>query len=136
MKHRNTAAGHSASTLRERIRQAREILGMTRAQLARLVGVGTSAAVQWEQANGTSPSVANLIAIAQVTEVSFEWLATGRGMARVKADGEVSAIHKDCMAHDLYEEQILTLSRKVPRPQREPLLGYLQAVYASGKTGK
>jgi transcriptional regulator with XRE-family HTH domain len=47
MKHRNTAARHSASTLRERIRQARELLGMSRAELARLVGVGASAAVQW-----------------------------------------------------------------------------------------
>lgn len=136
MKHRNTAAGHSASTLRERIRQARDVLGMTRTELARHVGVGTSAAVQWEQPHGTSPSVANLIAIAHATDVSFEWLATGRGLARVKEDGEVSAIHKDCMALDLYEEQILILSRKVPRSQRAPLLSYLQAVYSSIKPAK
>jgi len=134
MKHRNTAARHSSSTLRERIRQAREILGMTRAQLARQVGVGASAAVQWEQPKGTSPSVANLIAIAHATDVSFEWLATGRGMARVKADGEVSAIHKDCMAHDLYEETLLVLGRNVPRPQREPLLNFLHAAYPSRKS--
>jgi transcriptional regulator with XRE-family HTH domain len=133
MKHRNTAARHSASTLRERIRQARELLGMSRAELARLVGVGASAAVQWEQPKGTSPSVANLIAIAYATDVSFEWLATGRGMARVRADGEVSAIHRDCMAHDLYEENILVLARNVPRPQREPLLNFLRAAYPSKK---
>lgn len=134
MKHRNTAARHSASSLRERIRQARELLGMSRAELARLVGVGASAAVQWEQPKGTSPSVANLIAIAQATDVSFEWLATGRGMARVRSDGEVSAIDRDCMAHDLYEETILVLARNVPRPQREPLLNFLRAAYPSRKS--
>jgi hypothetical protein len=89
--------------------------------------------VQWEQPKGTSPSVANLIAIAYATDVSFEWLATGRGMARVRADGEVSAIHRDCMAHDLYEESILVLARNVPRPQREPLLNFLRAAYPSKK---
>jgi transcriptional regulator with XRE-family HTH domain len=134
MKHRNTAARHSASSVRERIRQARELMDMSRAQLARLVGVGASAAVQWEQPRGTSPSVANLIAIAFVTDVSFEWLATGRGMARAKADGEVSAIHKDCMAHDLYEETLLVLGRNVPRSQREPLLTFLRAAYSSKKS--
>lgn len=133
MKRRIAAARHPTSTLRERIRQARELLGMSRAELARLVGVGASAAVQWEQPKGTSPSVANLIAIAHATHVSFEWLATGRGMARVREDGEVSALHKDCIAHDLYEETLLVLGRNVPRPQREPLLHFLRAAYPSRK---
>lgn len=35
MKHRIAAARHSTSTLRERIRQAREVLSMSRAELAR-----------------------------------------------------------------------------------------------------
>lgn len=134
MKHRNTAARHSASALRERIRQARELLGMSRAELARLVGVGASAAVQREQPKGTLPSGANLIAIAYATDVSFEWLATGRGMARVRADGEISAIHRDCIAHDLYEETLLVFGRNVPRSQREPLLHFLRAAYPFKKS--
>ena len=130
MKSRNAAPRFSPPTLRERIRQARELLGMSRAELARKVGVGTSAAVQWEQTKGTSPSVANLATIAQVTDVSFEWLATGRGPARLTHAAEPFAIHKDCMAHDLFEEQILCLARKVPRAHRELLMRYLTAVYS------
>lgn len=103
---------------------------MSRTQLARRVGVGTSAAVQWEQVDGTSPSVANLVTIAQVTDVAFEWLATGRGFARLGVNEESFAIHKDCMAHDLFEEQILCLARNVPRSHREHLVRYLMAVYA------
>ena len=106
---------------------------MSRAELARKVGVGTSAAVQWEQVKGTSPSVANLVTIAQVTDVAFEWLATGRGPARLGMTQEPFAIHKDCMAHDLFEEQILCLARKVPRTHREHLLRYLIAVYTERK---
>lgn len=103
---------------------------MSRAELAREVGVGTSAAVQWEQIKGTSPSVANLATLAQITDVSFEWLATGRGSARLGVANEPSAIHKDCMAHDLFEEQILCVARKVPRAHREHLMRFLMAVYS------
>ena len=129
MKSRITAGRQSALSLRGRIRQAREILGLSRAQLARKVGVSASAAVQWERPHGTSPSAANLIAIAHATDVSFEWLSTGRGSARVSGDHEAPAIHRDCMAHDLYEEEILSLARKVPHAQREHLIQYLRSVY-------
>lgn len=129
MKSRITAGRHSAPSLRGRIRHAREMLGLSSAQLARKVGVSASAAVQWERPHGTSPSAANLIAIAQATDVSFEWLSTGRGSARVLGDHETPVIHRDCMAHDLYEEEILSLARKVPYSQREHLIQYLRSVY-------
>jgi len=48
--------------------------------LAVLVGVKRSSANQWESPNlGKEPSTSNLIKIALITGVSFEWLATGRG---------------------------------------------------------
>lgn len=53
---------------------------MSRAHLARRIGVVASAAVQWELPNGTSPRLRHLVAIAEITGVSFEWLATGRGL--------------------------------------------------------
>ena len=102
---------------------------MARAELARKVGVGASAAVQWEQAEATSPSVRHLIAIAQITDVSFEWLATGRGSARLGGAHETSAIHPGSVAHDLFEEHLLALARKIPRAHREALLHYLQISY-------
>lgn len=106
------------------------MLGLSRAQLARQVGVSPSAAVQWEHPEGTSPSVANMARIAQVTETSFEWLTTGRGRARAGDNGEPLPIHRDCMAIDLYEEQMLAVARNVPRNQRELLMKFLQSIYS------
>lgn len=46
--------------------------------LADLIGVSRSALAQWETSM-SSPSLSNLRKIAETLEVSFEWLATGRG---------------------------------------------------------
>jgi transcriptional regulator with XRE-family HTH domain len=115
--------------LHSRIRQARELLGLSRSELARRVGVGPSAAIQWELPKGTAPSVKHLIAIAETTDVSFEWLTTGRGSARLGMTHEIPAISPDCFAHDLFEEELLKLARRVPGRHRDALLRYLQLVY-------
>jgi transcriptional regulator with XRE-family HTH domain len=130
MKRRITAGHHSAPPLRERIRRAREALGLSRAQLARKVGVSASAAVQWERPHGTSPSAANLIAIAKITDVSFEWLSTGRGLPRLGGDEEIPAISRECMAHDLFEERVLLLARNLPHAHRDAFLHYFEKVYS------
>lgn len=133
MKHRTAVDRTPSALLRERLREAREAIGLSRAQLARRVGVVASAAVQWEQPKGTLPSVSNLLAIAMVTEVSFEWLATGRGHARLNHGGDDPVIHADCFTQDLFEERVLRLVRKIPRAHREPLLGYLETIYPVGR---
>lgn len=130
MKRRITAVHHSAPSLRERIRRAREALGVSRAQLARRVGVSASAAVQWERRYGTSPSAANLIAIAKITDVSFEWLSTGRGVPRLGGDHESPAISKNCMALDLFEERVLLIARKLPHAHRDAFLHYFEKLYS------
>ena len=115
-------------TLFSRVREARKLMGVSRAELARRVGVKPSAAVQWEHEEGTAPSVRNLIKIATEADVSFEWLATGRGMARPKALREVSAVTTDDFAHNMFEEQLLVLSRDVPTRWREPLILFLRTI--------
>jgi len=129
MKNRITASSYAKLGMSGRIRQARELIGLSRADLAKRIGVGASAAVQWEHVNGTSPSVKHLIAIAQITDVSFEWLATGRGPARLGEPQQDPAVNPECFAQDLYEEQMLALSRQIPMRHRELLLRYLQTVY-------
>lgn len=129
MKNSSAVARKSTSVLRDRIRQSREMLGLSRAELAREVGVVASAAAQWEQSEGTTPSLENLAAIAQVTEVSFDWLATGRGYARFRGGHEDLAIHPDSLAMDPFEEEMLALVRKMPQSHRYPFLTYLKAVY-------
>jgi len=62
----------------DRITFARKRLGLSQAQLASILGVSRGACGQWEQGVST-PSVTHMIELARVTEVSFEWLATGRG---------------------------------------------------------
>jgi len=115
-------------TLTARIREARRLTGLSRAELARQVGVRPSAAVQWEHENGTAPSVGNLIKIATLTHVSFEWLSTGRGTARPKDLQETPAVTTEDFAHSLFEEQMLGLAREIPQKWREPLVQFLRTM--------
>ncbi len=72
--------------LANRIRRARRRKGMTQAELASRLNVSRSAVGNWESPTGIMPCTTRLITIALVTEVSFEWLATGRnGLEAVPA---------------------------------------------------
>jgi transcriptional regulator with XRE-family HTH domain len=51
---------------------------VTQEAFAALLGVSRSAVANWESGVGV-PDMQNLIAIAQVSGMSFEYLATGRG---------------------------------------------------------
>lgn len=117
-----------SSNLANRIREARRLSDMTRAQLARHIGVKPSAAAQWEYDNGTAPTVRNLILIATVTGVSFEWLATGRGAPKARTQDHVPAIRNEDFAHTLFEEQMLHLARDTPLRWRDPLLQFLRVI--------
>lgn len=64
--------------INERIKLAREAVPMTPAELARRTKVKPSSVSLWESGKNT-PSVKNLIQIAIICRVRFEWLATGRG---------------------------------------------------------
>ena len=113
----------AATGLCFRLRQAREMLGISRSELARRTGVKPSAAIQWEHENGTHPSTAHLIHIANITNVAFEWLATGRGPARRQQD----TLMPETIAMDLFEESLLKLARRVPSAARAPLLALLKS---------
>lgn len=67
------------SKLYERIREARRLTGLTQETLAAELGISRSAVAQWEMAEGTAPSVENLIALSKRSGLFFEYLATGRG---------------------------------------------------------
>lgn len=62
-----------------RVRVARQRAGMTQDQLASRLGVTRGAVANWEVSQRPKPSVSNLIEVANTTNVSIEWLATGRG---------------------------------------------------------
>ena len=118
----------SSNRLSDRIRRARRLARMTQAQLAAHCGVRPSAAAQWEAREGTAPTVENLIKVAQATRVAFEWLATGRGSARL--DVETPAADVDAFAQDLDEERLLQVFRRVPYARRAQLVELLDALVA------
>jgi transcriptional regulator with XRE-family HTH domain len=115
--------------LRDRIRQARLAAGMTKAELARRVGVCVSAAVQWEHPDGTSPTIKHLARIASIVGVAFEWLATGRGPTHV----EPASASRHAVAASTFEERLLDVARRVPSERREPMIA-LVAEWARAPT--
>lgn len=106
-------------SLSVRVRQCRSAARFSQAQLAALVGVHRSAVAQWEQADGTSPSVDHLAQVATASGVLFEWLATGRGsMFPAGCEFEVATQVGD-FARDELENRILDSMRRLSRRHRE-----------------
>lgn len=61
-----------------RLAAARSYADLTQSGLGKELGVNRSAVSQWEKEH-TDPAAKNLRAVAELTGVNFEWLATGRG---------------------------------------------------------
>ncbi|UNP29198.1 helix-turn-helix transcriptional regulator [Lysobacter gummosus] len=62
-----------------RIRVARQRTGMTQHELAARMHVTRNAVANWELNARPNPSLSHLVRLAITLNVSFEWLATGRG---------------------------------------------------------
>jgi hypothetical protein len=83
--------------------------------------------VQWEHPLHTAPNTTNLARVAEITGVSFEWLATGRGSPWLSGGDGTPAIDPVMIAATLFEEQLLQIARQLPQAQHEPLLAFLQS---------
>jgi len=78
--------------LHTRIKMARRHPNLSQSKLAEAVGVQRSAVSHWEATLGKTPTVNNLLKIAEITKVQFEWLATGRGGMALSQDTELESI--------------------------------------------
>lgn len=118
----------SASRLPDRIRHARRLAHLTQAAIARKISVTASAAAQWELPDGTSPNVDNLIKVATICGVSFEWLATGRG-APVADAPEIPAVDATSFAIDHIEDRLLLAFRRVSARKREAFVRWMEEIF-------
>lgn len=98
---------------------------MSQAALAKQVGVVPSAVAQWEGSGRVSPTVEHLTRIAQVTNVAFEWLVTGRGPTTATGN-DTPALETSAFARDLLEERLLIAFRAVAPRKREALVVWLE----------
>lgn len=112
----------------QRIRRARTVRKWTQARLASAIGVHRSAVAQWEQHRGTTPTVAHLSAIADALEISFEWLAMGRGRLALGASYDPRERTPSDFARDEVEERILLASRQLNARKREAVLALMEAL--------
>jgi transcriptional regulator with XRE-family HTH domain len=126
-KNSSTSARIAPTRLTDRVRLARARAGLSKSELARRIGVSLSAVVQWEQPEGSAPRARHLSALAQCTGVAFEWLATGRGPARMGAGDGPPAIEPTAIAVTLFEERLLEVARKLPSHRHEALIAFLDA---------
>jgi transcriptional regulator with XRE-family HTH domain len=112
--------------LPDRIRHARRTAKLTQADLGRALDVVPSAVAQWESTRGTAPTLEHLAQIAVAAKVSFEWLATGRGAARLGAVDEQPAVSSESFARDLPEERLLAAFRRVTRHKRDLIVRWIE----------
>lgn len=100
--------------------------GLTQSELAQCVGVGRTAVVNWEsEANRARPSSERLEEICRHTGVSWEWLATGRGLARPSEDDTLAADAE--LVIDPIERRLLTAFRAGNAKFKLALISLLEA---------
>lgn len=113
--------------LADRIRMARRACGLSQSKIAGLLFVHRGTVGHWERGSGHQPTSFNLQQLSVVMEVSYEWLATGRGAMQLSSE-EVSAVRLDCFAQSEAEEQLLLAFRMVPERRRLAVMDYAQSL--------
>jgi len=112
--------------LASRIRVARQRTGLTQAQLAHAVRVARTSVTNWE-CELARPSASHLKTLARFTEVSFEWLATGRGPMTPENDPDrILAVDAD-IVDDPQERRLLRAFRAASRRRRARILALIEA---------
>lgn len=102
----------------ERIRRARRKAGLSQSALAERLKVQRSAVSNWEAANEIQPSLQNLIGIAKVCGLSFEWLGTGRGKMSLEDElAHIPALDAE-LVEVRAERELLAIYRELPPKQQ------------------
>lgn len=116
----------------ERIRRARRHAGLSQTQLSTAIAVQRSAVSNWESANEIYPTMANLIAVARICNVSLEWLGTGHGCMRLDYQENAASLLADAeIVDDAAERELLASFRALPRRAKQPILQLIRALGSS-----
>jgi hypothetical protein len=79
------------------------------------------------------PSSVNLMGLAVELQVSFEWLATGRGPMRISEEDGVGAARLECIARSQEEEDLLIAYRSLSFRNREAVLTVISQMCGTRK---
>ena len=105
----------------ERIKECRLQLRLSQSELARFMGVSSSAVRHWElpekDKQSARPSMKNLALLAHLLEVEVNWLATGKQGASGEID-EVSVTFN--------EQELLQLINGLTEEQKKALFVFLK----------
>ncbi|MEP3047450.1 MAG: helix-turn-helix domain-containing protein [Roseibium sp.] len=99
-------------TLGERICKARDISGLSTAQLARRLGIKTSTLHSWES-DRSEPRSNKLILLAGVLNVSPTWLLVGRGTPPIAEDAGGADLDSMRVALDRIQKQAQALADEI-----------------------
>jgi transcriptional regulator with XRE-family HTH domain len=112
--------------MEERIKQARKALGWSQADLARRMFVTQPSVADWESGR-KAPHMKNMVRLAMLLGVSFEWLSTGRGdMHPSTTLAARETITDEWMRPE--ERRLLSTFSSLKPKQRTALMGFLETL--------
>ena len=121
----------------ERIRRARRKSGLSQAALAERLQVRRSAVSNWESINDIQPSLQNLVALAKVCEISFEWLGAGRGAMTPDESLLWDIPTAEAELVELQEErELLSMFRSLPRKSQQLVVNLVETLQASRRRSR
>ncbi len=108
-------------TLTIRLIKTRREKRLSQQALADLIGVSRSALAQWET-DMSRPSLDNLRKIAEILDVSFEWLATGRG-------NQYMTVNHDEVSDDDLDDEINRMLPRLNTRHKKALLDVIKVMH-------
>lgn len=111
-----------------RIKLARKARKKSQEWLAEEIGVRQTSVSAWERGS-SDPATENMSRVAQVLDVSFEWLATGKGEMEIQYRPVAMKTAEPMPIYSSYSEEqreFLALFDKLPRGKREVLLTFMR----------
>ena len=113
--------------MKERFKRARRERGWSQTELARRMPVTQPSVAEWESGR-KAPSMKNMVRLAKLLEVGFEWLSTGRGEVRPPSAYSVSETTPVYEVMSPEERRLLNLFARLKPKEREALLKFLESL--------